>query len=115
VKCHGPKKTSSGYRLHTKELAFKRGDKAEESDTDPIEPGKSRSSLLFQFITTREDDEVHMPPKGKAPPLKKEQIELIRKWIDGGATWPDKVELTPPAGDDKAAKVTDQVTKSVAR
>jgi hypothetical protein len=45
-----------------------------------------------------------MPPKGKAPLLKKDQIELIRRWIDGGANWPDKVELTPPAGDDKVDK-----------
>jgi mono/diheme cytochrome c family protein len=96
VKCHGPKKTSSGYRLHTKELAFKRGDKAEESDEDPIVAGDAKHSLLFQLISLKEDNDDHMPPKGKAQQLTKEQIELIRKWIDGGASWPDKVELTPP-------------------
>jgi hypothetical protein len=97
VKCHGPAKTSSGYRLHTKALAFKGGDKAEEAGEAAIVPGDAKGSLLFQLINLKEDDDDHMPPKGKAPPLKKEQVELIRKWIDGGAPWPEKVELTPPA------------------
>jgi hypothetical protein len=31
------------------------------------------------------DEEENMPPKGKGEPLSKEQVGLIRAWIDQGA------------------------------
>ena len=39
VKCHGPVRPTNGYRIYTKEFAFKPGD----SDEDPIVPGKSKA------------------------------------------------------------------------
>jgi hypothetical protein len=42
-------------------------------------PGKSADSLLWQHVRDGE-----MPPK---KPLPKEEIELLRRWIDGGAKW----------------------------
>ena len=100
VKCHGPKKASNGYRLHTKAAAFKGGEKSDEQSTDPIVAGDAKASLVFQFITTSDPD-AKMPPKGKAEPLTNEQIELLRKWIDGGAKWPDGVELVSPKEGEK--------------
>ncbi len=42
-------------------------------------PGKAADSLLWQRVRDRE-----MPPK---KPLPKEEVELLRRWIDGGAKW----------------------------
>ncbi len=42
-------------------------------------PGKAADSLLWQRVRDGE-----MPPK---KPLAKEEIELLRRWIDGGAMW----------------------------
>ena len=41
--------------------------------------GKSAESLLWQRVRDGE-----MPPK---KPLPKEEVELLRRWIDGGAKW----------------------------
>ena len=35
-----------------------------------------------------------MPPDGE--PLTKEQIGLIRAWIDQGAKWPDGIDIVDP-------------------
>jgi hypothetical protein len=50
--------------------------------------GKSAESPLYKHITLPLEDDDHMPPKGKKQ-LTKAQIELIRWWIDEGAS-PDK-------------------------
>ena len=42
-------------------------------------PGKAADSLLWQRVRDGE-----MPPK---KPLPKEEVELLRRWIDGGAKW----------------------------
>ena len=52
--------------------------------------GKSASSLLVETVSLPADDEDRMPPPKEGDPLSKEQIELIRRWIDEGAdfgTW----------------------------
>lgn len=46
-----------------------------------VEAGRASQSLLFQAITNP-DEGARMPPE--SPPLSKEKIELIRKWIDSG-------------------------------
>ncbi len=38
-----------------------------------------------------------MPPEGKAPRPDAAKIELLKKWIEGGAVWPDGVTLKVPA------------------
>ena len=42
-------------------------------------PGKSAESLLWQRVRDGE-----MPPK---KPLPNEEVELLKRWIDGGAKW----------------------------
>lgn len=52
--------------------------------------GKSTSSLLLETVSLPADDEDRMPPPKEGDPLTKEQIDLIRRWIDDGAdfgTW----------------------------
>jgi len=90
-KCHGGGKRSpkGDYSLKTKELAFTAGDLGE----DPIIAGNSEDSLLYRLISSDDEDE-RMPPEGKSnQPLSPLQIGLVKAWIDGGAEWPDGVEL----------------------
>src|SRR5262249_44907448 len=83
AKCHGPEKPKAKLRLDNLEGALKGGE-----DGKVILPGKSAESLLIINVAHLGDPDDYMPPpKNKAgiPPLTKEQIGLIRAWIDQGA------------------------------
>jgi len=83
IKCHGPEKQKGKLRLDTLEAALKGGE-----DGKVIEPGKSAESMLVHNVAQVGDEDLYMPPpdnKDKIPPLTKEQIGLIRAWIDQGA------------------------------
>ncbi|MFY9341797.1 MAG: c-type cytochrome domain-containing protein [Planctomycetota bacterium] len=78
-----------------------------------VVPKKADDSLLYQAITLPSDHDDRMPPAKKGEPLSQQQTDLIKKWIDDGASfgsWTGKkpegaaVAKTPdPAkGDDKA-------------
>lgn len=79
--CHGPTQQNSGLRLDTKQAAFQGGDGGQV-----IAPGRSDKSELFRRITSDDSDE-RMPPD--EPPLPQAEIDLIRKWLDSGAPWPE--------------------------
>ena len=83
VKCHGPEKQKSGFRIDVRELALEGGDMGKN-----IVPGKSTESPLVHFMSGL-DEETVMPPKGEL--LGDKVLGLIRAWIDQGADWPDDV------------------------
>jgi hypothetical protein len=61
--------------------------------------GKPADSLLHQAITLPADDEDRMPPAKKGEPLSKAEIDLIKRWIEGGAAfgaWTGGKPATPP-------------------
>jgi uncharacterized membrane protein len=80
LKCHGPKKMKGKLRLDTKELAMKKG----------IKPGRPNDSTFYTLLLSKDPDE-RMP--SEAEPLPPAQIELVRRWIEQGAIWPDGVEI----------------------
>ena len=80
--CHGPDVQKGKLRLDDKALALKGGSSGEPL----LIPGKSAESELMIRVTAEDPDDV-MPAKGDR--LDPEQIELLRRWIDEGATWPD--------------------------
>lgn len=84
--CHGPEKQKGKYRCDTKEGAFK------DTDYGPtIVPGKSEQSSLIHMVCNLIDEMMMPPPsdkKGQSEPLTKEQIGILRAWIDQGAIWP---------------------------
>ena len=87
-KCHGPEKQKGKYRMDTRDGAFKVTD-----DHGPaIAAGKSAQSAII-LMAAGLIDEMLMPPPGGKPgesdPLTREQISLLRGWIDQGAAWPD--------------------------
>ncbi len=78
-KCHGPEKQKGKMRLDSLSAALKGGE-----DGKVIQPGQSAKSSLVIAVARLDEDEA-MPPEGKADPLTKAQVGLIRAWIDQGA------------------------------
>lgn len=72
--CHGGEgEAKANLDLRLRRFIVKGGDQGPS-----VEPGKRDDSLLFERISKGE-----MPPGGKH--LAPEQVEIIGKWIDGGA------------------------------
>src|SRR5438105_13810138 len=89
LSCHSAAKKKGQLRLDSRPAAFKGGLAGKA-----IVPGKSGDSRLVKLLVDPDED-ARMPQK--APRLSKEKIELLRRWIDQGAVWPDAV-----AGEDAA-------------
>ncbi|MBL8236909.1 MAG: DUF1553 domain-containing protein [Bryobacterales bacterium] len=75
--CHGPDDTTrmAGIRLDTKEGALA-----------ALTPGKPETSRIYLRIA-HADPKRRMPPPSTGRTLTAPQIELIQKWIAGGADW----------------------------
>src|SRR6266480_2206591 len=84
VKCHGPEKQKAKMRLDSKEAAMKGG-----KDGVILVAGNAEKSEMYRRITLPKGNDDIMPNEGD--PLTKAQTDLIRDWINQGATWPDGV------------------------
>lgn len=80
VSCHGESKTSGGLRLDSYEQLMRGG-----KEGAAIIPGNPGRSLLLTRVTLPVSDKHFMPAEGK-PPLKVEEIALLRAWIQQGAS-----------------------------
>jgi hypothetical protein len=83
VKCHSGDKPKGKLHLDTRDGALKGG----ESKDAAIVPGKSAQSHLVFFAADLVAD-MQMPPLKKRdmfPALTKDQVGLLRAWIDQGA------------------------------
>ncbi|HRQ87610.1 MAG TPA: hypothetical protein PLA50_02360, partial [Bacteroidia bacterium] len=76
--CHSGDTRKSALRLDVKSAAMKGGD----NHGPDIVLGDPDGSPLLRFLTTDNDDE-RMPPDG--PRLSPNEIDVIRRWIAGGA------------------------------
>ena len=87
LKCHGPEKQKGKYRMDTREGAFKKG------DAGPfIVAGNSEKSPIIHMVAGLIEEGLMPPPSdkpGESEPLSKEQIGILRAWIDQGAEWPE--------------------------
>jgi hypothetical protein len=108
--CHGPDEHERQADLR---LDIEASAKQDLGNGSPILAGDSAKSLIVQRILSESPDEV-MPPPSANKKIKPEQLELIKKWIDQGATWKRHWSLnpiTPPAGtldDQVRAKLAEQ-------
>jgi mono/diheme cytochrome c family protein len=82
--CHGPdsNKRKAGLRFDQKESAFGKA----ESGEIAIIPGDVEHSELLRRVASADGDEV-MPPPKEHKKLKAEQVALLKRWIQEGATW----------------------------
>ena len=94
--CHGPDKNQrqAELRLDTKGGLFD----AREGH-HPVVAGKPNESELLRRITA-EDAEERMPPADAKRKLTKQQIEILRKWIEQGAEWKGHWAYIPPSKPD---------------
>ena len=74
--CHNPDKQKGGLNLDNYGSAMQGGGSGKV-----IEPGDADNSTLFLVISHKEEPK--MPPN--SPKIPDAEIELIRKWIEGGA------------------------------
>src|SRR5262249_36497022 len=90
--CHGPDSAQrkADLRLDTKEGLF-----GKPGETGTVVPGKLEESELYQRITSDSPNEMMPPPKSHKK-LKKEQKEIIRQWIEQGASWEGHWSFIPP-------------------
>ncbi|MGD9636878.1 MAG: PSD1 and planctomycete cytochrome C domain-containing protein [Pirellulales bacterium] len=87
--CHGPQTGEGGLRLHERDAALAELD----SGSHAIVPGKVDESVLIDRVSA-EDESERMPPEGK--PLSKAEIEILRRWIAGGAKYEKHWAFVPP-------------------
>ena len=89
VSCHGPELQMNGLRLDRRADALRGG-----TQTD-IGPGNADGSRLYhRLIGTNFGQQ--MPP---GHPLRDDEVDQIKRWIDEGAEWPDEASgeaPTPP-------------------
>jgi hypothetical protein len=78
-KCHGPEKAKGDLRLDSLEATLKGSEHGKI-----IEVGKSEKSRIVHSVARLDPDEA-MPPEGKGDPWTKEQVGVLRAWIDQGA------------------------------
>jgi hypothetical protein len=77
--CHGAEKQKAKLRVDSID-GLKKG-----SENGPVMVvGKSEKSSLVHTVAGLVED-MQMPPEGKGDPLTKDQVGLLRAWIDQGA------------------------------
>jgi hypothetical protein len=79
-KCHGPEKQKAKLRVDTLAATLKGSENGKI-----LESGNSAKSKLVHNVARIGDEDDWMPPVDKGDPLTKEQVGLIRAWIDQGA------------------------------
>lgn len=88
VTCHNPDKDKGDWIVSSKKEAFETGDNAPN-----IVPFDLTKSAVYHLTTLAEDEDELMPPKKSGGPLKKEEIAMLKGWIEQGAVWPEGVTL----------------------
>ncbi len=88
LSCHNDRDRRGGLSLRSAAAALAGGDSGEV-----MIPGDPQSSYLLELVVP--SGETAEMPKGE-PPLKPDEVAILRKWIAGGATWPSDLYLTPP-------------------
>jgi len=79
AECHMEEAKKGGFSMNTRESLL-----AGSENDEVVKPGNSADSLLMQAILSTDKSD-RMPPKG--PRLPADQVEILRKWIDGGLHW----------------------------
>jgi mono/diheme cytochrome c family protein len=89
VRCHARGRDRGGFSIETRERLLEGGDSGAA-----VVPGESATSRLIALVAGLEADLV-MPQKGSR--LTRDQIALLRAWIDQGAVWDASVSFAKAA------------------
>src|SRR5579883_623078 len=94
VACHRGEKPRGLFRIDGRDAILKGG----ASGVAAVVPGHSEKSPLLDFVSGNVP-ESEMPPKAarsRFPALTRDDLALLRAWIDQGAEWPTGVLLASP-------------------
>ncbi|MBC8355834.1 MAG: DUF1553 domain-containing protein [Planctomycetes bacterium] len=86
--CHGP-----GEEQRKADLRLDLEGAAKES---AIVPGNADESELVRRVLSQDVDEMMPPPDAKKP-LKLEEIDLLKRWVEQGAEWTDHWAFSLPS------------------
>jgi hypothetical protein len=88
--CHGPdaQARKADLRLDLKEGALR-------TKEPVVVPGRSGESELVRRVSSGDADEV-MPPPKSGRKLTPGQVEVLKRWVDQGATWGQHWAFEPP-------------------
>ena len=84
--CHSASKKKGGLRLDSEDFIKKGG-----KNGSIVSIGNPNKSTLFTHLILPEDDDKHMPPKGKTQ-LTRNEISSIYSWIKRGASFVEEIE-----------------------
>ena len=94
-KCHGPdaNQRKANLRLDIRENAL--AALKDNPTAHVIMPGKASQSEMYRRISSS-DTSQRMPPVNSNLTLNKQEVELIKKWIDQGAVYKKHWSFIPP-------------------
>lgn len=98
VSCHGEEKKKGKLQLHTFAAIMKGGG----DGANTVIAKNIKDSLMLVRANLPDDDDEHMPPSDEVQ-LTKEEVALIKWWIETGASETATVAATKPAADVEAA------------
>jgi hypothetical protein len=84
--CHSATKKKGGLRLDSEDFIREGG-----KNGAVLTAGNPEQSKMYASLLLPEDDDDHMPPKGK-PQLTPQEIATLHFWIKGGASFQEVVE-----------------------
>lgn len=85
------RKPKSGYRMDYRDGLVKGGEYQADGEFEALVPGNAEKSAIYYQTNLPEDDDLHMPTKGKD--LTDAEKRMLKAWIDAGAdfgTWTGK-------------------------
>lgn len=89
MSCHNQENKEGGFRIDDRKTFF---------DDEWVFPEEGEESRLITDHILSDDKDMVMPPPDEdnpenGGPLPQEEIDLLVRWIDEGADWPEDVEL----------------------
>ena len=85
--CHSATKKKGGLRLDTEEFILLGG-----KNGAILTAGNPENSSIYLSMLLPEDDDNHMPPKGK-PQLTPQEIAIFHQWIKEGASFREEMKV----------------------
>ncbi|MBL9131565.1 MAG: hypothetical protein JNG86_10220 [Verrucomicrobiaceae bacterium] len=98
VSCHGEEKKKGKLQLHTFASIMKGGG----DGANTVIAKNSKESLMLVRANLPTDDDEHMPPSDE-PQLTKEEVALLKWWIESGASETATVAASKPTADVEGA------------
>lgn len=106
--CHAAGNEEGGLNLGIRQRVLEGGDHG-----PVLVKGDSANSRLIHLVAALEPEEV-MPPLPDGKPLSKDEIGVLRAWIDQGAKWPDGADVLDPRAEKAKTHWAFQPLRSVA-